>query len=85
LPTYTWDDVAKHTSEDDCWVVVNDRVLDVTDWIPDHPGGKMVLIQNAGKDASVQFNMIHPPDAPEKFAAYTIKGRIEGASVRSCL
>ena len=44
-------------------------------------GGKMVLLLNAGKDASEQFNMIHPPDAPEKFAPYTIIGMLEGAAI----
>merc|ERR1719283_288521 len=31
-------DVAEHKTKDDCWVVVNGRVLDVTGFLSDHPG-----------------------------------------------
>ena len=37
---YTADEVAQHNKESDCWVIVNDEVLDVTKFLPDHPGGK---------------------------------------------
>jgi len=36
---YTLDDVAKHTTEEDCWVVVNGEVLAVSSFLDDHPGG----------------------------------------------
>ena len=34
----TLEEVSKHKSENDCWVVVNGQVLDVTNFLPDHPG-----------------------------------------------
>lgn len=46
--TYTWDEISKHNKENDCWVVINGAVCDVTQWIPDHPGGKMVILSYAG-------------------------------------
>ena len=56
---YTLADVAKHNSEKDCWVVVNGQVLNVTDFLKDHPGGKKAILLFAGRDASEEFNMLH--------------------------
>jgi L-lactate dehydrogenase (cytochrome) len=32
-------EVAKHSSLDDCWIVVNGKVYDLTKFAPNHPGG----------------------------------------------
>ncbi|KAF4688204.1 hypothetical protein FOZ60_003008 [Perkinsus olseni] len=76
----TMEEVAKHTSETDCWVVVNGQVLDVTDFLPEHPGGKLAIMTFAGKDASKEFNMIHPADVVEKYASDAILGPVVEAS-----
>jgi cytochrome b involved in lipid metabolism len=49
---YTMDEIAKHNTENDDWVIVNDEVLDVTKFLPDHPGGKKAILLFAGKDAT---------------------------------
>merc|ERR1719353_592766 len=64
---FSLDDVASHNNEKDCWVVLHDRVLDVTDFLKDHPGGVLAIITFAGKDATAEFDMIHPPDVIEKY------------------
>ena len=61
------EEVAKHTTENDCWVAVNGQVLDVTDFLGDHPGGKLAILTFAGKDATAEFNMVHPPGVVEKY------------------
>merc|ERR1712196_730637 len=58
----TLEEVAKHNNKSDCWVVVNGQVLNVTNFLKDHPGGELAILTFAGKDASEEFNMIHPPD-----------------------
>jgi len=47
---------------EDCWVVVNNQVLDVTSFLDDHPGGMLAMLSFAGKDATDELNMIHPED-----------------------
>lgn len=74
--TFSLDDVATHNTEDDCWVVVNGDVLDVTAFMHDHPGGKKAILLYAGKDASEEFNMLHKPDVVEKYASDSIVGKL---------
>merc|ERR1719198_2103805 len=73
---YTMEEVAKHTSKSDCWVVVDGKVLNVTTFLGEHPGGELAIITFAGKDATEEFNMIHPPDVIGKYAPNAVIGVI---------
>merc|ERR1719453_3014614 len=75
---YTMEEVAKHTSENDCWVVLHGRVLNVTNFLKEHPGGVLAIMTFAGKDATEEFDMIHPPDVIEKYAPDAIIGKLGG-------
>merc|ERR1719428_89849 len=75
---YTMEEVAKHTSKTDCWVVVSGQVLDVTKFLSEHPGGELAILTFGGKDATEEFNMIHPPDVIPKYAPYAPIGPLGG-------
>ena len=60
-------EVAKHSKPDDCWVVINGYVYDLSDFIAVHPGGPAIIKANAGKDVSAIFNAFHASDVIEKF------------------
>ncbi|KAH7394873.1 hypothetical protein DE146DRAFT_720815 [Phaeosphaeria sp. MPI-PUGE-AT-0046c] len=63
---YSLDDVAKHTSKTDLWIVVWNHVYNVTEYQEDHPGGKEFLLENAGTDATTAYEDIgHSTDARE--------------------
>jgi cytochrome b involved in lipid metabolism len=51
----TTSDLAKHTNESSCWMVINGNVYDVTQYITSHPGGNLILL-GCGKDATSLFN-----------------------------
>jgi len=78
--TYSMDEVAKHNSKSDCWVVVGGQVLDCTGFLSEHPGGELAIVTFAGKDATEEFNMIHPPDVIEKYAPQSIVGKVGASS-----
>lgn len=60
-------EVANHNTKDDCWVIVHGRAYDVTDFLPEHPGGSKIILKYAGKDATEEFEPIHPPDTLDKY------------------
>ncbi|PGH32995.1 L-lactate dehydrogenase (cytochrome) [[Emmonsia] crescens] len=59
-------EVAKHNSTDSCWVVLYGKVYDVTDFLPNHPGGAQIILQLAGKDATEEYDPIHPSGTLEE-------------------
>lgn len=52
-------EVAKHNKDGDVWTVVHGKVYDISDFLPNHPGGKAVLSQYAGKIADEGFDGVH--------------------------
>lgn len=61
---YTLEEVAQHATPESCWIVVDQTVYDVTDWIPQHPGGADRIIPLCGTDATSAFGAQHG-DAPQ--------------------
>lgn len=53
------EEVRKHVSRDSCWIVIDGAVLDVTRFLPEHPGGLNILLSKAGTDATKAFKSIH--------------------------
>ncbi|KAL0456772.1 UNVERIFIED_CONTAM: cytochrome [Sesamum latifolium] len=52
---FTHSQVSAHNTSEDCWVIINAKVYNVTNYLNDHPGGDEVLLAAAGKDASEEF------------------------------
>jgi L-lactate dehydrogenase (cytochrome) len=58
--------VQSHNHKDACWLVIHGKVYDLTEFKDIHPGGSKIILKQAGKDATSQFKMYHPPDLMEK-------------------
>lgn len=51
-------DVAKHSTRDDCWLIIEEKAYDLTSWIDKHPGGD-IMLSYAGLDATDVFEAFH--------------------------
>jgi monoamine oxidase len=51
---FTMQEVKKHNKKSDAWLVINNKVYNVTNWIDKHPGGKIIM-KGVGKDATQLF------------------------------
>ena len=59
LPQYTLEEVAKHCTREDAWVIIDERVYDVSGFIDRHPGGAGPILNLAGKDCTDVFSNYH--------------------------
>ncbi|KAJ5721534.1 mitochondrial cytochrome b2 [Penicillium malachiteum] len=59
-------EVAQHNSNKSCWVILYGKVYDVTDFVANHPGGAKVILRLAGKDATEEFDPVHPEGTLEE-------------------
>jgi len=66
-------EVSDHCYENDAWMVIYNKVYDVTDFILQHPGGDSVMLENIGYDGTMAFHGVgHSRDALEMLDDYLI-------------
>ena len=68
---YTIEEVSEHNTIDNCWIVANNNVYDVTKFINRHPGGKFPILSKAGTDTTKHFAW-HSAHAKELWKLYKI-------------
>ncbi|GFR69870.1 cytochrome b5 [Elysia marginata] len=72
-PRYSRYDVADHCTMDSCWIVINNRVYDVTRFLRMHPGGEDIILEYGGHDATTAFiDKGHSVDAFDMLSEYCI-------------
>lgn len=69
---FTEEEVSTHNTEQDCWVIINGIVYNLTKFMSNHPGGKQSILNVAGKDGSDVFNAAHQ-NGPQKFVLKMFK------------
>lgn len=72
LKTITLQEVEKHTTENDCWLIYDDLVYDCTPFLQKHPGGASSIILAAGTDCTEEFDAIHSQKAKDMLVDYLI-------------
>lgn len=76
----TVEEVAKHNSESDCWLIIDNVVYDVTKFLNAHPGGKGALLTYAGKEVTSEFYAFHSRDVLEKYGPRMRVGTVGDSS-----
>ncbi|KAK1257896.1 hypothetical protein QJS04_geneDACA024203 [Acorus gramineus] len=78
---YTLEDVSKHNTSEDCWLIINGKVYDVTKFLEDHPGGDEVLLSGTGKDATDDFEDVgHSTSARAMMDGFYV-GEIDASTI----
>lgn len=68
----------KHSSHDDCWIVIHSKVYDVSRFLAEHPGSQSIILKYAGKDATAAYDEVHAPGiAEESLPEESLKGLVE--------
>ncbi|KAH7155808.1 FAD binding domain-containing protein [Dactylonectria estremocensis] len=78
---YSMEEVAKHNTKGDLWVVVKGVVMDLSNWLEEHPGGVQAILNFMGRDATEEFEMLHDDEVIPKYAPSQVIGRVKGQEV----
>ncbi|XP_026233731.1 cytochrome b5 isoform X2 [Anabas testudineus] len=70
---YTLEEIRVHNMSNDTWLIIHDKVYDISRFLEEHPGGEEVLLEQAGADATESFEDVgHSTDAREMLQQYYI-------------
>ncbi|MFN4181105.1 MAG: cytochrome b5 domain-containing protein [Candidatus Paceibacteria bacterium] len=53
------EEIAKHNTRNDCYLIIKDSVYSVAGFIDQHPGGANKILEMCGKEATKTFTLIH--------------------------
>lgn len=83
LPVITAAELAAHASENDCWMAIDGKVYDLTEYIPLHPTPPAVITGWCGREATEGmrtkgYGRDHSPAAWAELEDYVIGRLAEG-------
>ena len=67
----TGKDFAEHNNKSSRWIILHEKAYDVTEFLSKHPGGPIIILKYASKDAKEGFEPIHPPDILDEVLTYS--------------
>ncbi len=76
---FSAEEVARHRSPSDCWMIINNRVWDVTSFLRDHPAGPLIMQLHGGRDASTAFLDVHSESYLWSFIPHAFLGVVAGS------
>ncbi len=74
--------VQAHSRAEDCWILIDDMVVNATNYLQEHPGGAQNILNFAGKDATQAYRDIgHGPAADRIVKSLQVTPRASGSSL----
>ncbi|KAL9027424.1 MAG: hypothetical protein Q9196_004043, partial [Gyalolechia fulgens] len=78
------EEISKHNTAKDLWIVIDGQVWDLTQFAPEHPGGIGIILKHAGHDASQPYNEVHSPSLlPKTLTTSKLIGTLDTSTVSS--
>ncbi|GAB65755.1 cytochrome b5-like Heme/Steroid binding domain containing protein [Plasmodium cynomolgi strain B] len=74
IKTFTREEVAKHNTKKDAWVIYKNKVYEITYYLLYHPGGEDILAEQAGNDITDYVFQYHPWVNVERILGHNYKG-----------
>lgn len=71
IKVFSMADIAIHSSEVDCWTIIDGNVYDLTQFINEHSGGRRAILGLCGKDGSADFHDAHGKGGRAQTAVFT--------------
>jgi Cytochrome b5-like Heme/Steroid binding domain len=69
--TVSAQEVSTHNSASNCWIIISNKVYDVTSYLRSHPGGRGTITPYCGKDATTAFETKDGRGSDHSSRAYT--------------
>ena len=91
LRVIPFSEVASHATADDCWLIIDNLVYDLSAFAPDHPGGAALVTDQGGRDATAPFLDAHSTDVialtlgGAAGVAKALVGRVDAATVPAAI
>lgn len=68
--------VTRHNQKNNCWIIYQGSIYDITAYFGSHPGGDQLMLQYCGKDATQAFDSKdNVPPNPHSASAFDILQR----------
>lgn len=77
-----WEEVVRRNTSGEVWLVMLGMVFDVTRWLPEHPGGSVIIPEQAvNVDCTVMFEIYHSSRQSFRYLKQFYIGEIESADL----
>lgn len=82
ITNYSEEQVKYHNTSENCWIIIDKRIYNISSYIEEHPGGIDIILQYAGKDATDAYDEIgHSSIANNILNKYAI-GTLNNTSIQ---